>query len=169
MDWSRRRMLKAAGALVGTGAVWSGSAVADPSVRYIALRNVHTGERLELEYFRDGAYLGGALAAIEVLLRDVRTDEQCAVDPKLLDYLVDTAARLRARPDFGLISGYRSQAGERSHSLHAQGRAIDVSMSDVDSAAFAAGAASLKRGGVGYYRASNFVHLDTGAFRTWRG
>jgi uncharacterized protein YcbK (DUF882 family) len=27
----------------------------------------------------------------------------------------------------------------------------------------------LKRGGVGFYHASNFVHLDTGAFRTWRG
>ena len=36
-------------------------------------------------------------------------------------------------------------------------------------AALAAGAQVLKRGGVGYYRASNFVHLDTGAFRTWRG
>jgi len=23
--------------------------------------------------------------------------------------------------------------------------------------------------GVGYYRASDFVHLDTGAFRTWKG
>jgi uncharacterized protein YcbK (DUF882 family) len=25
----------------------------------------------------------------------------------------------------------------------------------------------LRRGGVGYYAASNFVHLDTGRFRTW--
>jgi uncharacterized protein YcbK (DUF882 family) len=167
MGWSRRRMLKAAGALVGTGVMWSGSALADP-VRYLALRNVHTGERLELEYFRDGAYLGAALAAIEVLLRDVRNDEQCAVDPKLLDYLVDTAAALRARPVYSVISGYRSP-GERSQSLHTQGRAIDVCMSGVDACAVAAGAASLKRGGVGHYRASNFVHLDTGAFRTWRG
>jgi uncharacterized protein YcbK (DUF882 family) len=27
----------------------------------------------------------------------------------------------------------------------------------------------MTRGGVGYYRASDFVHLDTGAFRTWKG
>jgi uncharacterized protein YcbK (DUF882 family) len=161
-------MLKAAGALVGTGTLWSGSALADPGVRHIALRNLHTGERLELEYFRDGTYLSTALAAIEVLLRDVRNDEQGAVDPKLLDYLVDSAATVRARPVFDVISGYRS-LGERSRSLHMQGRAIDVCMSGVDSAALAAGAAVLKRGGVGYYRASNFVHLDTGAFRTWRG
>jgi uncharacterized protein YcbK (DUF882 family) len=162
-------MLKAAGALVGTGALWSGPALADQSARYIALRNLHTDERLELEYFRDGAYLGTALAAIEVLLRDLKSGEQGAVDPKLLDYLVDTAATIRARPLFSVISGFRSETGGRSHSLHTQGRAIDVCMSGVEASALAAGASSLKRGGVGYYRASNFVHLDTGAFRTWRG
>jgi uncharacterized protein YcbK (DUF882 family) len=50
-----------------------------------------------------------------------------------------------------------------------QGRAIDVRMAGIDCADLAAKAIELKRGGVGYYRASNFVHLDTGAFRTWRG
>jgi uncharacterized protein YcbK (DUF882 family) len=27
----------------------------------------------------------------------------------------------------------------------------------------------LKIGGVGYYPRSDFVHVDTGAFRTWNG
>jgi uncharacterized protein YcbK (DUF882 family) len=27
----------------------------------------------------------------------------------------------------------------------------------------------MQRGGVGYYRQSDFVHLDTGRVRTWRG
>ena len=49
------------------------------------------------------------------------------------------------------------------------GRAIDVRISGVDCADLAAQALDLKRGGVGYYRASDFVHLDTGAFRTWKG
>jgi uncharacterized protein YcbK (DUF882 family) len=44
-----------------------------------------------------------------------------------------------------------------------------VRIPDIDCADLAAGALKLERGGVGYYRASNFVHLDTGAFRTWRG
>jgi uncharacterized protein YcbK (DUF882 family) len=26
-----------------------------------------------------------------------------------------------------------------------------------------------KRGGVGYYQRSRFVHIDTGSFRTWIG
>jgi uncharacterized protein YcbK (DUF882 family) len=78
-----------------------------------------------------------------------------------------------------VISGYRSpetneklhakSSGVSEHSLHMQGRAIDVRMSGVDCAKLASSALDLKRGGVGYYRASNFVHLDTGAFRTWRG
>jgi uncharacterized protein YcbK (DUF882 family) len=50
-----------------------------------------------------------------------------------------------------------------------EGRAIDVRMSGVNCASLAAHALDLKRGGVGYYRASDFVHLDTGAFRTWKG
>jgi uncharacterized protein YcbK (DUF882 family) len=168
MGWNRRRMLQAAGALVGSGTLWSVPAFSNPPGRCIALRNLETCERLELEYFRDGAYLRTALAAIEVILRDVRNDEQCAVDPRLLDYLVDAAGTVRARPVFDVLSGYR-QAGERSRSLHAQGRAIDVRMSGVQSAVLAAGAEALQRGGVGYYRASNCVHLDTGAVRTWRG
>ncbi len=163
-------MLKAAGALVGASALGSGPTWADPSVRHIALRNLQTGERLELDYFRDGAYLSGALSAIEALLRDLRNDAQHAVDPNLLDYLVEVAAMSGVQPVFGVISGYRSpQTHQRLRSLHMQGRAIDVCMTGVDCAVLAAGAEQLQRGGVGYYRASNFLHLDTGAFRTWRG
>jgi len=55
------------------------------------------------------------------------------------------------------------------HSLHVLGRAVDVRVSGVDCQDVAARAAGLKRGGVGFYRGSNFVHLDTGAVRTWRG
>ena len=50
-----------------------------------------------------------------------------------------------------------------------EGRATDVRMVGADCASLAAHDLELKRGGVGYYRASDFVHLDTGAFRTWKG
>jgi uncharacterized protein YcbK (DUF882 family) len=180
---SRRRMLMATGALAGTAALWARSSIGapDPNLkpRRIALVNLHTGERLETEYFRDEAYVPDALAAIDVLLRDFRSGEKHAMDPKLLDYLVDVAAQVNVSPAYSVISGYRSpetnerlherSGGVSQHSLHMQGRAIDVRMTGVDCADLAAHAQDLKRGGVGYYRASNFVHLDTGAFRTWRG
>ena len=190
---TRRRVLAGAAALSGT-AVLSGTAAlggavglwpqtvraaSDAAARRIALTNLHTGERLNLEYFRDGSYLPASLAALEVLLRDFRNDQRHAIDPKLMDYLVETARQIGVPPAFSVISGYRSpETNERLHerssgvsqrSLHMQGRAIDVRMSGVDCRDLAARAESLQRGGVGYYRGSNFVHLDTGAFRTWRG
>jgi uncharacterized protein YcbK (DUF882 family) len=180
---SRRRMLMATGALAGAAALWARSSIGaadhDLKARRIALVNLHTGERLETEYFRDDAYVPEALAAIDVLLRDFRSGEKHAMDPKLMDYLVDVAAQVGAPPEYSVISGYRSpetnerlherSSGVSQHSLHMRGCAIDVRMTGVDCAALAARAQDLMRGGVGYYRASNFVHLDTGAFRTWRG
>jgi len=178
---SRRHMLAAAAALSGTAALWPQTLIGAPDAgaRRIALTNLHSGERLDTEYFRDGSYLSKALAALEVLLRDFRNQRRHAIDPKLMDYLVDVAAQIGVPPAYSVISGYRSpetnerlherSSGVSQHSLHMQGRAIDVRMSGVDCQDLAARAESLKRGGVGYYRASNFVHLDTGAFRTWRG
>jgi uncharacterized protein YcbK (DUF882 family) len=140
---------------------------------------LHTGEQLESEYFRGGAYIPDALAAVQVLLRDFRNDQQHVIDPKLMDYLYDVARRMGVDPVFSVISGYRSpqtnaQLRERSggvaqHSLHLEGRAVDVRLAGVDCADLAGRALELARGGVGYYRKSDFVHLDTGAFRTWKG
>jgi uncharacterized protein YcbK (DUF882 family) len=205
MTWNRRRVLKAgsalagvsaAGLLVGTARSQAAAGSQDAASvsnaareqgaehvvefrKRIALLNLHTDERLEIEYYRDGAYLPQALSAIEVLLRDFRTGERHAIDPQLMDYLLEVAHRLGVEPRFSVISGYRSpqtnarlhehSAEVAQHSLHMEGRAIDVRMSGVDCAKLAAHALDLKRGGVGYYRASDFVHLDTGRFRTWKG
>jgi uncharacterized protein YcbK (DUF882 family) len=198
MTWSRRRVLRAGGALAGVsaaglvagrarsvaaavapaGAALSG--VPNAAVhRRIALLNLHTNEHLEIEYFRDGAYVPDAMSAIEVVLRDFRNGERHAMDPHLMDYLVEVAGTLGVDPSFSVISGYRSpqtnanlrerSTGVAQHSLHMEGRAIDVRMKNVDCASLASHAIDMKRGGVGYYRVSNFVHLDTGAFRTWKG
>jgi uncharacterized protein YcbK (DUF882 family) len=187
MSWSRRRVLKAGSVLAGVSAagLLAGAARSQNAAgggdapRRIALLNLHTSERLDIEYFRGGAYLPDALSAIEGCLRDFRTGERHGIDPRLMDYLVEVAHTLGVDPAFKVISGYRSpqtnaylhdkSAGVAQHSLHMEGRAIDVRMIGVDCASLAAHAVDLKRGGVGYYRGSDFVHLDTGAFRTWKG
>ncbi|HEY2782572.1 MAG TPA: DUF882 domain-containing protein [Steroidobacteraceae bacterium] len=181
---SRRRMLIAS-SLAGGAALMSRSLLGAPTPtpaierRQISLTNLHTGERLDVEYFRGDAYVPDALNSIEVLLRDFRNGEKHPIDPKLMDYLVDVAAQMGVSPAYSVISGYRSpetnerlherSSGVSQHSLHMQGRAIDVRMKAVDCKDLAERAEQLKRGGVGFYQASNFVHLDTGAFRTWRG
>jgi uncharacterized protein YcbK (DUF882 family) len=48
-----------------------------------------------------------------------------------------------------------------------QGRAIDVRLRGVSCADLRDVAIAARRGGVGYYRRSDFVHLDTGAVRAW--
>jgi uncharacterized protein YcbK (DUF882 family) len=192
MTWSRRRVLKAGGALAGASVAGmlastarSQDADRSPSERQviaprrIGLLNLHTGERLEIDYFRDGAYLPESITAINVLLRDFRTGDRHAIDPGLMDYLVQVARATGKDPVFSVISGYRSpltnarlhelSSGVAAHSLHMEGRAIDVRLSEVNCAELAAHALELRRGGVGYYRSSDFVHLDTGAFRTWKG
>jgi uncharacterized protein YcbK (DUF882 family) len=179
MAWSRRRLLQAGGAIAGMSAAGLAMGTVAPTTRHIALLNLHTDERLKIEYFRDGAYLPAALSAIEECLKDYRSGERHAIDPALMDYLVEVARVVGAEPSFSVISGYRSPAtnarlrekstGVSQHSLHMQGRAIDVRMAGIDCASLAARAEDLKRGGVGYYRSSDFVHLDTGAFRTWKG
>jgi uncharacterized protein YcbK (DUF882 family) len=177
---SRRRMLIASG-LAGSAALLSRSLLGAPSrlAKQIALTNLHTGEKLTIEYFREDAYVPDALSRLEVLLRDLRSGDAHPIDPKLLDYLVDVSAQIGVPPDFSVISAYRSpetnerlrerSGGVSQQSLHMLGRAIDVRMNGVDCKDLAAHAEQLKRGGVGFYRGSNFVHLDTGAFRTWRG
>jgi len=177
---------RAAGAEAGMAAAeaevaapGSGAARAGTEARRIALHNVHTGERLDLEYFRDGVYLPESLTAIQVLLRDFRNDQQHVIDPALMDYLHEVSRQLRADPVFDVISGYRSpqtnallherSSGVAVKSLHLQGRAIDVRLAGVDCADLAGRAREMTRGGVGYYRHSDFVHLDTGPFRTWNG
>ena len=47
------------------------------------------------------------------------------------------------------------------------GKAIDVAIPGVQIRALRKVALSLKRGGVGYYPRSGFVHLDTGRVRRW--
>jgi uncharacterized protein YcbK (DUF882 family) len=176
----KRRDLLIAGALgAAAGILKSTASLAAEESRSISLTNLHTDERLSIEYFRGGDYDRDALAKLQVLLRDFRNGERHEIDPKLMDYLVAVARSAGKDPKFSVISGYRSpdtnaklharSNGVSEHSLHMQGRAIDVRMTGFDCQELAATAIGLKRGGVGYYRASDFVHLDTGAFRTWRG
>ena len=47
------------------------------------------------------------------------------------------------------------------------GRAIDLRLRDVPLATLRRAGLAVGAGGVGYYPASNFVHLDTGRVRTW--
>jgi len=139
--------------------------------------HTHTGEQLSIAYGAGDAYFAPALAKLDWFLRDFRTGDVHAIDPRLLDQLHLLAAITRSKTSYEVISGYRSPATNRAlharssgvatHSLHLEGRAIDVRLPDVALTDLRDAALSLRAGGVGYYAASQFVHIDTGRPRRW--
>jgi uncharacterized protein YcbK (DUF882 family) len=148
-----------------------------PSARTLAFDNVHTGERLEATYWEHGAYQPDALAAIDRILRDHRTDEATVMDTRLLDLLHSLRATLGSRRRFEVFSGYRSPStnaalfeeghGVAEHSFHVAGKAIDIRLPGRSLAVLRRAALQLRRGGVGYYPHSGFVHVDVGPLRRW--
>ena len=57
--------------------------------------------------------------------------------------------------------------GVAKNSLHLTGQAIDVRLTGAQTSNLRRAAIAIRRGGVGYYPGSDFVHLDTGRVRTW--
>lgn len=185
-DPSRRRALRSLGAgavalgLMHAGAGNAFAAAAAPSgTRRLVLLNTHTNETVRVDYCVDGRYCTDGLAQIDRVLRDHRSGDVHPIDRNLLDFLHDVAERCGRDAEFEVISGYRSPAsnamlharsgGVARRSLHMDGRAIDVRLVGYDLAKLRDHALAMERGGVGYYRASQFVHLDTGRVRTWAG
>ncbi len=162
-------------------AVAAAKAAPAKATRALSFVHTHTAEKLAIEYCCDGQYEAKALAKLNHLLRDFRTGEVKPIDPKLFDLLHELSSELGAEDaPFHIISGYRSpvtntmlqkrggaHTGVASKSLHMVGKAMDIRLPAVKLKTLREGAASLKRGGVGYYPSSNFVHVDTGRVRYW--
>jgi uncharacterized protein YcbK (DUF882 family) len=189
-NWTRRRVLQAV--LTGVaGLALARFVLAEEPIQVkaevakvpelsIELFNTHTRETVKAVYKRGDEYDVEALAQFKKLLRDHRNGESHDMDPRLYDQLHALALAANREPHYEIISGYRSQesndkmssrpgSGVAKKSLHMQGRAIDVRLKDYDCAKLRDLALAAKKGGVGYYQRSNFVHIDTGSFRTWVG
>jgi uncharacterized protein YcbK (DUF882 family) len=141
--------------------------------------HTHTGERLDIEYRHGDSYDPDALARIDNCLRDHRTGEVHKYDPCVFDLLHQLTVALLGRPDaeIDVICGYRIPRsneylrthgrGVAQHSLHMLAMAIDICIPGVPTAKLRDTALALHQGGVGYYPASDFVHLDVGRVRHW--
>jgi len=153
-----------------------------PSAPEYRLRfyHTHTNERLDIVYRRGDDYLPEALVALDHYLRDHRTGEVRHFDPQLFDLLHDLTASLDdSGGEIDVICGYRTpwsneflrtrsaRTGVALHSLHMQAEAIDIRLPGISTSAVRDAALRLHRGGVGYYRSSDFVHVDVGRVRQW--
>jgi uncharacterized protein YcbK (DUF882 family) len=179
---SRRRFL-AFGALATAQLIVPGIAMARTRVRMRVPRrslqfyNLHTGESLKTTYWVGGKYQPGELDRVNYILRDFRANEIKPIDPMLLDLLAGIHKRIGTSQPFQVVSGYRSpltnamlhsnSEGVAVHSLHIDGKAIDICVEGRSLAQIRRAAWDLQRGGVGYYPRSGFVHVDTGRIRWW--
>jgi uncharacterized protein YcbK (DUF882 family) len=143
----------------------------------LAFFNTHTRETLRATYWRGGRADAGALKDINFILRDFRTGDIHPIDVKLLNLLAELHRRTGSKQAFQIISGYRSpktnamlaaeSSGVATHSMHMDGKAIDIRLADVNLRTLYKNAVAMKVGGVGIYPGSDFVHVDTGRVRYW--
>lgn len=177
MDRFRRDILKGALGLAAGATLGGQAAAATSETATLSLLNLHTGETLRATYREAGRYLPDALAAFDKVLRDHRTGAVHAIAPQLLDLVATLTERIGGSQTVQIISGYRSpvtnaalhkaSSGVATRSLHMDGKALDIRVPGVDLARLRDAALGLKLGGVGFYPASNFVHVDVGRVRRW--
>ncbi|WP_228130189.1 YcbK family protein [Desulfotalea psychrophila] len=142
----------------------------------ISFSHTHTGECFDL-CVNDRAYSPVVRENLFFFLRDFRTKEVHSIDFRLMDILLKIRQKTGSTGIYQVISGYRSpntnnllrgkSTGVAKKSLHLQGRAIDIRLTDVPTKELRDVALSLRAGGVGYYAKSDFVHIDTGHVRSW--
>ena len=152
---------------------------ASAETRSLKLYFLHTGERAEITFKKNGKYIDSGLKKINRFLRDWRRNEPTKMDPRLLDLIWEVYKESGARKPIHVISAYRSPAtnsllrkrgrGVAKKSQHTLGKAMDFFLPDVKLSKLRAIGLRKGIGGVGYYPKSGspFVHMDTGRVRHW--
>jgi len=177
---SRRTIL---GAVAGLAAVAAAPVYArvpgflrrSGDVRRIRMYSQRTGESIDTIYYADGRYIPEVIDEISYFMRDWRQNAVRKYDPRNVDILATTLRLMETEEPYLLISGYRTPKtnrmlrGAASNSYHMRAMAADVRLKSRSVRHIAAAAKACKGGGVGTYGRSNFVHMDCGPLRTWRG
>jgi uncharacterized protein YcbK (DUF882 family) len=176
----RRTFLARAGGFLLTAATAGraravGSPPPLPSLRRLNLYNPHTSEHFDGPYRDDHGPIPSAMDELSHFLRDFHSGERIAIDPAMLDFLAAVIGAVGAARAT-VLSAYRTVATNRAlarttfgvadNSQHLYGRAIDISLASRLEEAMQA-ARAMKRGGVGWYPRSGFIHLDSGPVRNW--
>lgn len=113
------------------------------------------------------------LRMLDAIARDWRQGTKCTIDRKTISWLHDIIRKLKlTRPTIEIISGYRTPAtnakvGGKSKSQHMVCKALDFRIVGVDTNTLADAARATQQGGLGVYRGSRFIHIDSGRVRRW--
>jgi uncharacterized protein YcbK (DUF882 family) len=166
-------------ALLIAAVLLSMAAPASAETRTLKLLNLHTREKAEIAYKRNGRYLPDGLRKINYILRDWRKNKSVSMDPRLLDLIWAVYQKTGSHEYINVVCGYRSPAtnnmlrsrsrGVAKKSQHTLGKAMDFFIPGVPLAKLRAIGLKMEVGGVGYYPTSGspFVHMDVGGVRHW--
>ncbi len=147
--------------------------------RTLKLYFIHTQEKAQITYKRNGRYDPKGLQQINRFLRDWRRNEPTKMDPRLLDLVWEVYTKSGSRDYIHVVSAYRSPAtngmlrsrskGVAKKSQHMLGKAMDFYIPDVKLKTVREIGMKFEVGGVGYYPTSGspFVHMDVGGVRAW--
>ena len=147
--------------------------------RCLHLSRPQSNERVNFCYWKkdSGFQKDGYLKAVHIL-RDVEYRKTHYIDPHLLDvlFLIQSWLEQEGRPsEIQILSGYRTPAhnfrleGAAKQSLHMKGMAADIYIPGLATKVLALMSRYVGAGGVGVYLDKNFIHVDTGSIRQWRG
>lgn len=152
---------------------------ASAETRSLKLYFVHTKERANIVFKRNGKFDPKGLQQVNHMLRDWRRNEPTKMDPRLLDLVWEVYRRSGASDYIHVVSAYRSPAtngmlrsrskGVAKNSQHMLGKAMDFYIPGVKLKTLRQIAMKMQIGGVGYYPTSGspFVHLDVAGVRAW--
>lgn len=170
---NRRVVLSA----IGGAFAFPNIALAVPAAPQFRLNliNAHTGERFDGPYRDDNGPIPSAMADLALFLRDFHSGASIAYDVAVLDFLA-AVMDVTGQREAPILSAYRTREtnemlarttfGVAENSQHIYGRALDVHFGAKLSDAMQA-ARAMRRGGVGWYPHSGFLHIDSGPVRNW--
>ena len=152
---------------------------AQAETRSLKVYHVHTGERVEIVFKRNGRYVQDGINKLNRALRDWRRNEPTRMDPRLFDVIWQVYQKSGSRGYISVVGGYRSPAtnsmlrkrskGVAKESQHMKGKAMDFFIPGVSLKKLRYLGLQQQAGGVGYYPRSGspFVHMDVGSVRHW--
>jgi len=173
-EFIKKSLIVSGGLLVSPSELFSYRLPVD---RVIRLYNTHTGEHLKATYWAKDHFVKSELDNLNHFLRDFRTGDVKKFDVKLFDLLYALQLIRDTNRPFQVLSGYRSpktnnmlrkkSEGVAKNSFHLKAQAIDINLPGTHLKDLRSLAHFLRRGGVGYYPKSGFMHIDTGPIRYW--
>jgi uncharacterized protein YcbK (DUF882 family) len=179
IEVSRRSFLKKSAVIASTAMMTPSEILAyGGEKKVLKLYNVHLQKIFYAPFFEKNYYKLSGLFEINKAFMDYRAKEMTRIDVKLINLLYEIQQHLGGSHQFNIVSGYRTRKtnemlrryreGVAKNSYHIKGKAVDIYVPNVSLRKVRDIALGLRKGGVGYYPRSGFIHVDVGPVRSWR-